>query len=368
MQADAEVRVHHNSARARVRVDHPFAGGQGFVDGGGTAVRGDDGRRGGGQALGLAQAALHEGIHHVARAPDAHADADVPVLGRGEGVAALGVSDLLGRAIAVGVGQPASELADGGVGLDGDALALEGRHGVPGELLIEHAEDLGGDVVHRDADHGGEAGVGAAEICVDQVGELGGEFHACGTSADDGEAEELLAQGLGCGREGGDLEALEHAFPDTARVADVLHEVCVFADALGVEGLGIAADGDDELVVRHLKPFAFATFPEFLHLHVGEGGVAVGVRFRKDTALACALVHHGLFHRDGLGREVYVIGPGLHIFHMGPTTIAHGFEGVTEFEGADGGGVEERGEDEVVSGGDDNSLESGGQLLGEDIA
>ena len=69
---------------------------------------------------------------------------------------------MLGRAIAVGVGKPASELADGGVGLDGDALALEGRHGVPGELLVEHAEDLGGDVVDGDADHGGEAGVGAA--------------------------------------------------------------------------------------------------------------------------------------------------------------------------------------------------------------
>ena len=203
---------------------------------------------------------------------------------------------------------------------------------------------------------------------MDQVGELGGEFHACGTTADDGEAEELLAQGLGCGREGGDLEALEHAFPYAASVTNVLHEVSVFPDALGVEGLGVAADGDDELVVGHLKPFAFTAFSEFLHLHVCERGIAVGVRFGEDAALACALVHHGLFHRDGLGREVYVIGPGLHIFHIGPPAIAHGFEGVAEFEGADGGGVEERGEDEVVSGGDDNGLEFGGQLLGEDIA
>ena len=203
---------------------------------------------------------------------------------------------------------------------------------------------------------------------MDQVGELGGKFHAGGTAADDGEAEELLAQGLGCGGEGGDFEALEHPFSDAAGVADVFHEVGVFADAPGVEGLGVAADCDDKLVIRHLEALALAAFPEFLHLHIGEGGVAVGVRFGEDAPLARALVHHGLFHRDGLGGEVDVIGPSLHIFHIGPTTIAHRFEGVAEFEGADGGGVEERSEDEVVSGGDDNGLEFGGQLLGEDIA
>lgn len=245
---------------------------------------------------------------------------------------------------------------------------MEGRHGVSGEFLVEHAEDLGGDVVDGDADHGGEAGVDAGEVGVDQVGELGGEFHAGGTAANDGEAEELLAQGLGCGREGGNLEALEHAFSDATGVTDVFHEVGVFADALGVEGLGVAADGDDELVVGDIESFTLAPFPEFLHLHVGEGGIAVGVRFGEDTALAGALVHHRLFHGDGLGGEVQVVGPGLHVLHVGPMAIAHGFEGVAEFEGADCGGVEERGEDEVVSGRDDNGLEFGGQFLGEDVA
>ncbi|GAB1320501.1 hypothetical protein MFIFM68171_10711 [Madurella fahalii] len=99
--------------------------------------------------------------------------------------------------------------------LDRDVLAGKSVHGVLGEGLIEHREDLGGDVVHGDADQGDQVGVQWGQVLVDEVVQLGGEFYAGGPAADDGEVEEgalvVVAEVVGPARVGALLEEGEHA-------------------------------------------------------------------------------------------------------------------------------------------------------------
>lgn len=71
--------------------------------------------------------------------------------------------------------------------LDGDVLAREHLHGVVGQRLLEHGQDLGGDVVDADGDVGEEGRVDLGEVVVDEIVELGGVFDAGGAAAYDGE-------------------------------------------------------------------------------------------------------------------------------------------------------------------------------------
>ena len=67
--------------------------------------------------------------------------------------------------------------------------------------------------------------------------------------------------------------------------------------------------------------------------------------------------------------EVGFVGPGLQELDVGVARVAHGLERGAELERADGGAVEERGEDEVRARGDDDGLELfGREAAGEDVA
>lgn len=137
-------------------------------------------------ALGRADGLLHElfdqRVLHQPRGPHHNAGADF---------GGAGLLDL--EAQPAGAGRVGADALDGVVRLDGDVLALEQAHGVVGERLLEHWEDLGGDVVYGDADVGHQSRVDLGNVVVDEVVQFGGVFYSCGPAAYDGEVEEFAA-------------------------------------------------------------------------------------------------------------------------------------------------------------------------------
>lgn len=185
---------------------------------------------------------LDQRVLHEPRAPDHDAGADLLV--------AVLLELQPQAAGAVVVGPDAREVV---LRLDGDALAPEHVHGVLRQLLVEHGQHLGRDVVHGDVDEVGERRVDPAQVVADEVVQLGGELDARRPAAHDGEVEQLpplLVRRDGQRRL---LEALQDLHPDLAGVPDVAEEVGVLLHPLDAERLRVRADGDDELVVRHVE-------------------------------------------------------------------------------------------------------------------
>lgn len=116
---------------------------------------------------------------------------------------------------------------DAVAGLDVDVLPVEDSHRVGREGLVEHGEDLGGDIIHGDVHVGHEGRVRALQVLVYKIMELSRVpslssaarhfargnpqvrcvlpnrddiLDACGTTADDGEVEEFAAGLIGCNR------------------------------------------------------------------------------------------------------------------------------------------------------------------------
>lgn len=96
----------------------------------------------------LADQLLDQGVVHQPRGPHDHARTDllVPIL--------LDRQAQPPRAVRVG-----PDPLDAVARLDADVLPAEQARGVVGERLVEHGQDLGRDVVHRDADQGHEGRV-----------------------------------------------------------------------------------------------------------------------------------------------------------------------------------------------------------------
>ena len=76
--------------------------------------------------------------------------------------------------------------------LDVDALAVEKTAGVRLQVRVEHAEDLGRDVVDGDARVLGDRRERLGEVLGDQVVQLGRKLDAGRPAADDGKVQQVL--------------------------------------------------------------------------------------------------------------------------------------------------------------------------------
>lgn len=253
-EARAEAVIDDDAARLGVLVEAEGLGR-------GVAAGAVDGQGGG--VDGAAHELLDEGVLHEPRAPDHDAGADLVVAvlldleqepaGLGVGADASGfffkrwsVSMAVERgragwALCEGRTVTGSGRREGGwlyvldavAGLDADVLAVEDAHRIGREGLVEHGEDLGGDVVHGDVDVGHEGRIRALQVLVYEIMELrrvpgpvvssvarhlargSSQMHSVrasepggggggdildtrGTATDDGEVEELAAGFIGC--------------------------------------------------------------------------------------------------------------------------------------------------------------------------
>lgn len=131
-----------------------------FVLGGGLpALHGKD------AAQALARELLHQGVLHQARGPHDHTGGDlvavpVAVLNRERQPAGGGG----GRGGGIG-----ADALDAVARLDGDLLAVKHAHGVVGEGLVKHGQNLGRNVVDGDGHVGHEGRVDARQVVVNQV-------------------------------------------------------------------------------------------------------------------------------------------------------------------------------------------------------
>ena len=91
------------------------------------------------------------------------------------------------------------------------------------------------------------------EDLVDEVEELRAHLHADGSAADDDEGEHLANALLGDAREARGLELLHDASAELDGVGEVLEEEAVLLHAGSVEGVGLHADAEDEVVVGNLE-------------------------------------------------------------------------------------------------------------------
>ncbi len=164
----------------------------------------------------------------------------------GEGGAVFG---FLGVDDAVGL-----DLLDAGVGLDVDVVVGEAVLGEFGEGFVVGVEDVGAGLDDVDGDFvAQDARVEFAEVFVEHVVELGGEFDAGWAAAGDDEGEEAATLFVGGGGEAGDFEVSDDLVADKAGVADVFEKVAML-EAVDAVGVRDAADSDDQLVVGEIEP------------------------------------------------------------------------------------------------------------------
>jgi hypothetical protein len=135
---------------------------------------------------------------------------------------------------------------------------------------------------------------------VDEVEELRAHLHADGAAADDDEGEHLANALLGDAREAGGLELLHDAGAELDGVGEVLEKEAVLLHSGGVEGVGLHADAEDEVVVGHLEglwalDLGFAEDGFAVEINTGDLGVAkfdIGVhlsdRVRDRSIFNCA--------------------------------------------------------------------------------
>ena len=177
LKLDAEAVVDEDAARFGVAFDDPV-----FLVG---EVRRAGGDFGGvdGEIVDCVEGFADEWVHHVAGAPDAHADADVAFFFGAEGVDAA--FHFVFGMVGAFVGEAESELLHVVGGFDLDALAFVVSDGVVGEGGVKHWEDFGSDVVKGDSDVVGQTGVELAHVLMDQIANLRSKFHTCRAPSDD---------------------------------------------------------------------------------------------------------------------------------------------------------------------------------------
>lgn len=249
--------------------------------------------------------------------------------------------------------------------LDVDMLTLEQAHGVIGEGLVKHGQDLGRNVVHSDLHVGHQRRVDAREVVVDEVVQLGGELDARGPAADDGKVQQAPPRLVVDRGAGALLKEREDAQADPPRVANVAQKVRVLPDAVDAEGLAVGAHGDDEFVVGHVCHWALdcccccccRCCCCWGIMTVGGGAPIFG---RREDGLARQVVGGSvLLDTEDLAGKVDVVGPALVELDAAAVVLAQApdrLEGRPELEGADGGRGEQGREDEVGAGRDDDAL------------
>lgn len=297
---------------------------------------------------------LDEGVGHETGGPDDETGTDLLVAVLLDLELQLTV---LGTELAIGE----ADALDVVLSADLDLLTPEGIHGILGKSLVEHGENLGGDIVDGDLDELEEVGVHLGKIVVDEIVELGAELDTGRATTDNGEVEEvgavLIGEGAGALGVGALLEEGKDPQADAAGITNIAEEVGVLTDALDAEGLGVGTASNDELVIGDVEGSA-----------PGGGLVELAALADGDNGLAGRVgVGVGL-NADGLVGEVDVLGPTL-VEADAVVQAADGLQDGTELESTDGSGGEKGGEDEVGARGDNNALILLGiEVLGEGIA
>lgn len=310
--------------------------------------------RGDGDSEVLRGELLDEGVGHETGGPDNETGTDLLV-------AVLLDLELQLTVLRAELAVGETDALDVVLGADLDLLTLEGIHGILGESLVEHGENLGRDIVDSDADELEEFGVHIGKIVVDEIVELGSELDTGRATTDNGEVEEvgavLIGEGAGTLGVGALLEEGKDPQADAACITNITEEVGVLTDTLDAEGLGIGTASNDELVIGDVEESApGGGLVELAALADGDNGLAgrVSVGVGLDT--------------DGLVGEVDVLGPTL-MEADAVVQAADGLQDGTELESTDGGRGEKGGEDEVGARGDNNALILLGiEVLGEGIA
>lgn len=144
------------------------------------------------------------------------------------------------------------DFLDGGLGHDGDFLLFEGGLGVLDQLLGEGGEHVGEGLDQSDLELVADLRDPFADVLVEEVLELAGEFDAGWATADDDHVEETLDFLGRLVLECSGLDAIHDLGADALGIADLLQEAGVLGDTLDAEGGVLGADGDDELVVGDL--------------------------------------------------------------------------------------------------------------------
>lgn len=139
--------------------------------------------------------------------------------------------------------------------------------------------------------------------------QLGRKFTRGRSTPDDQKGQETPALGLGDGRNGRFLETINNVRPNRPGVRQLLEKkdgiVATVRNAINAKGVGLDADGNDQLVVGDIKVVAV-------------NGLAV----------------------DGLLSGVNGEGLGVDVTAVGTENGADGFLNDAAFEGSDGGGGE----------------------------
>mmetsp|Transcript_17441 Transcript_17441/g.49523 ORF Transcript_17441/g.49523 Transcript_17441/m.49523 type:complete len:555 (-) Transcript_17441:71-1735(-) len=142
-------------------------------------------------------------------------------------------------------------LLDRGVESDVDALAHQVLVHVAADGLVEHRQEARERLHEGHLEVFGDPGVAFLQVHADEVRELSAKLDARRPAADDDEVEHLLhlvdtARGHG---HVGPVDDVQHVLAHGPAVLDLLHEECVLVDARDAEGVGLRADGDDEVVI-----------------------------------------------------------------------------------------------------------------------
>lgn len=258
--------------------------------------------------------------------------ADVVVLDEldlGETGAPYQHADVKGGTVAeVGLGRvTALESLDGGTKTHIDVAVAEDTLDPVHDVLVEGAEQVRSGLDKGNLDELLEVAEGLGDITNNEVVELTNELAGGGAAADDDEGQQTvtLDEVVVVVSDLGELEAFEDTVADETSVVQVLEEEDLLALALsdtgGVEGVGLAADSENQVVVV-------------------DGG-------------AVALEH--ILEFDGA--VVSVPGSCLGLVVVDVTRqLADGLLNDAELERADGSGREEGGEEEVVGRGDHSDV------------
>jgi len=330
--ARAHMGIHHDAPRLRIpgEPDRTAAGGQ-------TEL--------------LPHELLHQRVLHQAGAPDHQSDGQF-------GAAVL--ADLEADDAAALVAADGIEVR---LGAHADTLAGEQLGGVACQLAVEHGQHGGGDVVDCDVDQGDQVRVDAREVLAHEVVQFGGELDPCGSTADDGEAQQCAALSVRHGRVRRRLEEGQDAQPDAPRVRHVAQEVGVLPHPRDAERLRVGPDGHDEPVVRHRERGAVGcgggVGPRRVRSRAGVGRRAVG----EDEVVVPRV---GL-HRHCLAGEVDVVGPAL--VEGDIAQAPHRLQHRAELDRSHAAARQQRREDEVAPRRDQDALELGWvQRAGQGVA
>ena len=185
--------------------------------------------------------------------------------------------------------QAGAHLEDAALHHEVDAVLGHAAHGGLAHGAVEGLEDHLARVQQHLAHKRDELGEVAAEVLVDEVEELRAHLHADGAAADDDEGEHLANALLGDAREAGGLELLHDASAELDGVGEVLEKEAVLLHAGSVEGVGLHADAEDEVVVGHLEGLLA------LDLGFAEDGFAVEIH---TGGLCVAEIHIGVHLPD----------------------------------------------------------------------